>query len=165
MSRSASGAGARRSLPAPENQQHDDNDDDQEHDSSAYVHAGTSLVRGCDHWRMSNITDVLLVTGITEDDAPAQVNAWLTEHDSRKQQLNEIGLDGSGGIKVSCVRLWAAAFNCLDVCGLVEAIMTAPWDLPPSVVAYFDLDDSGQDTFVVSPARPGRWTTRPCANR
>jgi hypothetical protein len=56
MPRSATGAGARRSLPAPENQQHDDDDDDQEHDSSAYVHAGTSLVRGCDHDGMDLLT-------------------------------------------------------------------------------------------------------------
>ena len=107
---------------------------------------------------MSSITDVLLVTGLDEDEAVAKVNAWLTENDYRKQQLRKINLDAAGGDKVICTDLWAAAFNYLDIGGLEDAIRAAPWELPHSVVAYFNFKtDAG--TWVVAPTRPGRWDT------
>jgi hypothetical protein len=109
---------------------------------------------------MSSITDVLVVTGLGDDDGITRVNAWLAEHDlPHRQQLKEITLENAGGVKVSCVRLWAAAFNYLDIDGLAGAVSAAPWDVPASVVAYFDSDSTGE-TFTISPARPDRWSTR-----
>jgi len=110
------------------------------------------------HGRVSVITDALLVTSSGDRDGIACVNAWLMEHDQGRQQFYPISLDGAGGSKVSCVDLYAACFNHVDVYGLADAISAAPWQIPSRVVAYFN--DEFADTFVMSPGRSGRWATR-----
>ena len=109
---------------------------------------------------MSVITDVVIVTMHGEDEAVAHVNRWLKDNDPREPQLNRLDAEksGAGGTKVSSTVLYAAAFNFLDVSGLEDAIRAAPWRCPSFVVAYFD--DEHVPTFVMSPARPSRWTTR-----
>lgn len=109
---------------------------------------------------MSVITDALIVTMHGEDEAIAHVNRWLAENDPRKPQLSKLDAEdaGAGGTKVSSMVLYAAAFNYVDLGGLEEAIRAAPWRCPSSVVAYFN--DEHMPTFVMSPQRPGRWTTR-----
>lgn len=105
---------------------------------------------------MSCITDVLIVARGGEGEALASVNAWLTVNDPRKQHLDEISTDGAGGGKVSSMALYAAAFNYVDLWGLLDAIRAAPWRIPSTVVVYVD-DESGL-TQVMSPAREDTWT-------
>lgn len=109
---------------------------------------------------MSVITDVVIVTMHGEDEAIARVNDWLAQNDPRKPRLNRLAAEeaGAGGTKVSSAVLYAAAFNYVDGSGLEDAIRAAPWRCPSFVVAYFD--DEFTPTFVMSPARPGRWMTR-----
>lgn len=109
---------------------------------------------------MSVITDVVIIAGDDEGDALAYLNQWLTENDSRKQQLHEIGLAEGGGSKATSATTFAACFNFLDIGGFEDAIAGAPWKLPASVIAYFDPEMGS--TYVISPRRPGeRWLTWP----
>ena len=108
---------------------------------------------------MSVITDALIVTMHGDDEAIAHVNLWLEQNDSRKPRFARLDAEkaGAGGTKVSSMVLYAAAFNKVDLGGLVGAIRAAPWRARSSVVAYFD--DEFAPTFVMSPARPGEWAT------
>lgn len=104
---------------------------------------------------MSVITDVVIVATIDESLAITALNAWCAaEHEG--QQLNEISADGAGGHKAPSVRLYAAAFNYLHLTEFLDAVRNARWRLPHSVIVY--VDDENDDTFAMSPARPGRWT-------
>lgn len=106
---------------------------------------------------MSFITDVLITTAAGESPAVAFVNEWLAGLPSHcVQQLAEISTDGAGGCKVSSLHVYAAAFDYLPVAEFTGAIRRAPWRFPLSVVAY--IDNEADDTYVMSPARPGRWT-------
>jgi hypothetical protein len=111
---------------------------------------------------VSYITDVLLITSSSDGEAVATVNAWLAEN-ADGQQLAPAELNGGGGFKVTSNAVYAAAFNYLDRCDLEDAIRAAPWHIPSDVVAYFD-DESGE-TFVMSPAREGRWMLREADHR
>ena len=105
---------------------------------------------------MSVITDVLIVTS-GEDEAIATVNRWLEENDPRKPQFGRLDAEkaGCGGTKASSMILYAACFNLVDIGGLEDAILRAPWRCPRSVAAYFN-GESGP-VYLVSPARAGRW--------
>lgn len=101
------------------------------------------------------ITDVVIVATIDEGAAITALNAWCAaEHDG--QQINEISADGAGGHKVASVHLYAAAFNYLHLTEFLDAVRNVRWRLPHSVIVY--VDDENYGTFVMSPARPGRWT-------
>lgn len=108
---------------------------------------------------MSVLTDVAVITIGGEDDAIAYVNGKLTEDDPREQQLRRTDLEktGAGGDKVSSLVVYAACFNFADISVLEEAIRSAPWRLPSSVVAY--IDGELEPAYVMSPARPGQWET------
>jgi hypothetical protein len=112
---------------------------------------------------VSFLTDIAVVTIGSEDEAIAYVNARLTEavndprHRLRKTDLEEAG---AGGTKVTSLVVYAACFNWLDFGSFEEAVRAAPWRLPGCVVVYVDGEES-PNTFVFSPARAGRWTTRP----
>ena len=110
---------------------------------------------------MSLITDVVIISGGDENEALAHLNQRLAGNDSRGQQLKEVSLEAGGGDKATSVTAYAACFNFLDISGLEDAISSAPWRLPSMVVAYFEPESGG--TYVMSPARPGRWTTRASA--
>ena len=105
---------------------------------------------------MSVITDVLIVTS-GEDEAIAAVNRWLEENDPRKPQFGRLDAEraGCGGTKASGMILYAACFNLVDVGGLEDAILRAPWRCPSFVAAYFS-GETGP-VYLVSPARAGRW--------
>jgi hypothetical protein len=106
---------------------------------------------------VSFLTDIAVVTIGSEDEAVAFVNARLAENDPRPQQLGRTRLEeaGAGGSKVCSVYVYAACFNWLDLDRFEEAVRSAPWRLPRSVVVCVD-GESGP-TFVFSPARAGRW--------
>lgn len=106
---------------------------------------------------MSFLADIAVVTIGGEDQAVAFVNARLAENDPRPQQLGKTDLEGAGagGHKVCSVYVYAACFNWLDLSLFEEAVRSAPWRLPRSVVVYVD-GESGP-TFVFSPARAGHW--------
>jgi hypothetical protein len=105
---------------------------------------------------MSVITDVLIITG-GEDEAIATVNRWLEENDPRKPQFGRLDAEkaGCGGTKASGMILYAACFNLVDIGGLEDVILRAPWRCPSFVAAYFN-GESGP-ACIVSPARAGRW--------
>ena len=105
---------------------------------------------------MSVITDVLIVTS-GEDEAIAAVNRWLEENDPRKPQFGRLDAEraGCGGTKASGMILYAACFNLVDVGGLEDAILSAPWRAPGSVAAYFNGEFG--PPCIVSPAKAGRW--------
>ncbi len=105
---------------------------------------------------MSVITDVLIVTG-GEDEAVARVNRWLEDNDPRRPQFGRLDAEkaGCGGTKASGMVLYAACFNLVDVGGLEDVILSAPWRMPSSVAAYFN-GETGP-VYLVSPARAGRW--------
>lgn len=106
---------------------------------------------------MSFLTDIAVVTTGGEDEAVALVNARLAEGSTRPQQLGRTRLEeaGAGGSKVCSVYVYAACFNWLDLDRFEEAVRSAPWRLPGSVVVYVD-GESGP-AFVFSPARAGHW--------
>ena len=110
---------------------------------------------------MSFLTDIAVVTIGGEDEAVAFVNARLAEGHPRPQQLGKTDLEaaGAGGRKVCSIVVYAACFNWLDLEAFEEAVRSAPWRLPRSVVVYVDGEGS-PDTWVFSPARAGHWETR-----
>jgi len=106
---------------------------------------------------VSFLTDIAVVAIAGEDEAVAFVNARLAEGDPRPQQLGKTDLEeaGAGGRKVTSLVVYAACFNYLDLGGFEEAVRSAPWRWPGSVVVY--VDGEAGPTYVFSPARYSQW--------
>lgn len=83
---------------------------------------------------MSMITDVVVVTMLSEDDAIAHVNAALAA-DSRHegQRLEALDTMHAGGLKVVSACVYAAAFSYVGAQALRDALTAAPWRAPGSV--------------------------------
>lgn len=113
---------------------------------------------------MSFLTDVAIVVLADEDEAIAHVNQRLASGDPHPQRLLKTDLEkaGAGGCKATSLVVYAACFNYLDFGTLEDAIRSAPWRLPGSVIAYID-GEGFPSTFVLSPARPDCWKVRPDA--
>lgn len=99
---------------------------------------------------MSYVTNVLLSFSILEDEDArmAEVNGWLSQNDSRGQQLGDIsGAEDPkyGGSKFMEVPLWGAAFNYVDLDGLRGAVRAAKWKEPEHVRLF--VCDQDDDTF------------------
>ncbi len=55
--------------------------------------------------------DEVIVQGVSTRKM-AEINAWLTTHDTeRHQQFEQINMDAAGGTKFYASPVWAAAFN------------------------------------------------------
>lgn len=107
---------------------------------------------------MSVLTDVAVITS-GEDEAVAWVHGRLAdaEPDRPMHRLLKTGLEqaGAGGTKVTSLVVYAACFNHLDLGGFEEAVRSAPWRWPGSVVVY--VDGEAGPTYVFSPARYSQW--------
>lgn len=82
---------------------------------------------------MSNVTDVVLTTGLEESAAAGTVNAWLKAHGYG--ELLEV-TDGVRSNKAMQTSVYIGAFNYLDLKGFRQCVTAAPWE-DPDMVRFF----------------------------
>ena len=113
---------------------------------------------------MSYITDVVVVAMSWEDEAIAHVNKHLMAAGQR-QQIAPLGMDAAGGRKVASSRVYAAAFNYVDLAALKDALLAAPWRFPGWVTVCINDEGSGFERLTLEKGLiPGELlgAPRPC---
>jgi hypothetical protein len=96
---------------------------------------------------MSYITDVVIYGA--KQDAMANVNAWLRENDTqRQQQFEPLDTKVAGGTKAFCGSVYAAAFNYMPV-HLIDLLKNPETWLNGclSVIVLVD-GENGTETFM-----------------
>lgn len=85
---------------------------------------------------MSSTTDLLLMTGLDENDAIKRLNEWCVANDDREQEFTQVDMyaDSVGGYKAFASRVWAMGANHFPWWELAEALPTFGWRMPVGVV-------------------------------
>lgn len=100
---------------------------------------------------MSVVTGIMLLTSVSDDDAIAEVQAWMAEH-LRGQQLKDVS-DGAGGWKHPQFNALSAGIN-----GFVEEdefaafVLSRDWWHPESVILCLQPEEGETRVF-----RPGNY--------
>jgi len=91
---------------------------------------------------VSYITDVVVVAMSWEKEAIERVNDHLRAADP-DQYLRPLDTHDAGGDKVMSACVYAASFNYVDLSGLKDALLSAPWRFPGWVTVCISDEGSG----------------------